>query len=130
MKKTLPFLTAVLSFVLGYFWYSPYFLGDIWLSYRDIKPTDNDMLIASFILMNIMAYAMQWLIHKAKVKKSYFAGFQFGLMIAVCFVCTCLGIIYVYSGHPNFINMWAIDAGYQTTFITLMGTIIAAKNKA
>lgn len=128
MKKITPFFTAILAFLLGAFWYSSYCLGTLWQKSMGHEISEEGILgimALSFALMNVMAYGLRWLMAQAKVAGSYGAGFVFGLMVALLFVTPALGIVYAYSGKEALLTLWAIDAGYQTVFLTVMSAILA-----
>lgn len=128
IKKLTPVLTATIAFVLGYLWYSKYLFKGLWEKCIGKTMSEEIMImpmIVGFVFMNIMAFSMHWLIKKAKVPATYQAGLIFGLKIALMFVGASLGIVYVFSGNPQWMIMWAIDAGYQVVFLTIMGTILA-----
>lgn len=127
IKKITPLFTAVLAFALGALWYSPYLFASFWQKATGIQPGNENMMtsmIVGFLLMTIMAYGIRYMMDYLKVPSTYIGGLIFGLMISL-FVCSSLGIVYVYSGKAAWITMWAIDAGYQTVFLTMMGTVLA-----
>lgn len=129
LRKVTPFACAVLSFFIGWAWYSPFLFGRFWQEATIEKPASSDNMLVPmavhFVLLNIIAYGMRMLFNKVKTINSLKTGAYFGLKLALCFVVTSLGTVYVYSGNPAFLTLWAIDAGYQTLIITVMGAILS-----
>ena len=129
MKKFTPLATAILSFLIGWAWYSPFLFGSLWKKGAGQGEASSEgmlvPMIIHFVLLNIMAYGMRMLLHRVKVANTPGAGAYYGLKLALLFVATSLGTVYVYSGNPAFLTLWAIDAGYQAVALTVMGAILA-----
>ena len=125
MKKYLSIpLSATLSFFLGWLWYSPFLFGKFWQESYKGNINESNMLIPTivgFVLMNVMAFGMWWLVRKTKLAVSYVAGLKLGLHIALLFVLASMGIGYVYQGYS--LMMFLVDAGYQLGMLAVMGTL-------
>ncbi|MEM7361533.1 MAG: DUF1761 domain-containing protein [Bacteroidota bacterium] len=129
LRKFIPAGTAVLSFLIGWLWYSPLLFGKLWQKGAGKEGASSEgmllPMIIHFMLLNVMAYGMRLLLYRVKVVNTLGAGAYCGLKLAVLFVATSLGTVYVYSGKPAFLTLWAIDAGYQVVILTVMGAILA-----
>ncbi|MBK7130690.1 MAG: DUF1761 domain-containing protein [Crocinitomicaceae bacterium] len=125
-------ITATLaSFALGALWYSPVLFSKIWqrevgLKDEDIKSANMAKIFGTcLVLTAFMAVGMAFLIQGHQAKEiSVLSGVMHGVFIGICFVASSIGINYLYQ-RKSFI-LWFIDAGYQMSFLALMGFILAA----
>ena len=121
-------LSSLISFLLGMLWYSPFLFASPWQKAAGFKgnPEKNSMIkafLGSFVLMNVMAFGMSWLVEDARVTSDYLEGFLFGLKIGVFFVGTSTAINYLYQ-QKSFM-LWFIDAVYQILCLGIMGALLA-----
>ena len=70
-------------------------------------------LIAAFALAVLLGDHAGW---QSGVHVGIFAGFMF--------VCTALGVIYLFEQKP--LGLWLINGGYQVVNFAVMGTILGA----
>lgn len=121
-------LSAVISFLLGMLWYSPFVFANRWQKAVGFKGDSEKgsmtkAFLGSFILMNVMAFGMSWLVEDAGVPSDYLAGFLFGLKIGGFFVGTSTAVNYLYQ-QKSFM-LWFIDAVYQILCLGIMGSLLA-----
>ena len=125
-------ITATLaSFALGALWYSPVLFSKIWqrevgLKDEEIKSANMAKIFGTcLVLTSFMAIGMAFLIEGHHTDEiSILSGVMHGVFIGICFVASSIGINYLYQ-RKSFI-LWLIDAGYQVSFLALMGLILAA----
>jgi hypothetical protein len=124
-------VAALSAFALGAVWYGKPLFGKAWqkeLGYTDEYLKGGNMAKifgVSFILTLVMAIGMAFLFHGIPPEKlSWKLGLTHGFYIGFAFVATSMGVNYLYQ-RKSF-TLWAIDAGYQVVFLTLMGTILGA----
>ncbi len=124
-------VAALSAFALGAVWYGKPLFGKAWqneLGYTDEYLKEGNMAKifgVSFILTLVMAIGMAFLFHGiAPDKLNWKLGLTHGFYIGFAFVATSMGVNYLYQ-RKSF-KLWAIDAGYQVVFLTLMGAILGA----
>ncbi len=120
---------AVAAFLLGFGWYTAVF-GKAWQQETGItaEEAQKDMLrthLLAFVMMAILAYAINTIIGYHSVEEQTFAHGAFhGMMVALMYCLPAIAIQYLYQRKS--LKLFAIDAGYVLTFCTLMGAIMAA----
>lgn len=128
LKKMIPFACSVLSFLIGWLWYSPFLFGKFWQAIKAHKEVSTKSMLISmgihFVILNMVAYGIYILVHRLKLPKTLKAGAYFGLTAGLLFVATSLATVYAYSGNIAFLTLWAIDSGYQTIALTITGAIL------
>lgn len=122
-------LTAtVIYFILGSVWYSPIMFSKTWMELQKITPDPANkgrlpiMLSVTLVLNLLIAIALGILIQKTGVD-TLFGGLKLGLLCAVAFVCSTLGITFMFENRP--FKLFLIDAGYHTTGIVIASVILA-----
>ncbi|MEM7361420.1 MAG: DUF1761 domain-containing protein [Bacteroidota bacterium] len=118
-------LSSIICFVLGILWYSPFLLGNLWQKEVTLRESTKVLrgraFVGSFLMMNVMAWGMSWLLEKLYIN-TYFEGALFGWQIGALFVGTSMATNYLYQ---NKIILWVIDGTYQILCMGVMGAIIA-----
>jgi len=123
-------VATLASFALGALWYSLLF-SKTWQ--REVGMTE-DMKVGvnlakvfgtCLVLTAIMGTGMALIVQgHAPGMIDWYGGMLHGLFIGICFVATSTAINYLYQRKS--VLLWAIDAGYQVTFLTMMGAILGA----
>ena len=122
---------AIASFGLGALWYSPVLFGKIWqqeigMTEEDLKGANMPMIFGTtFVLTFIMGLGLAMIIagHEG-AEMNWMSGAHHGLYAGLAFVGTSMAINYLYQRRS--FKLWAIDAGYQILFLTIMGAILGA----
>ncbi len=121
----LSILVAGLSgFVIGGLWYGPLFQKP-WMALTGMTPEkgkQQSMALTfglAYVLNVIAAFGISFLL---RGHHSALMGLHAGLAAAFFFVCTALGVIYLFEQRP--IKLFAINAGYQLVNFSVMGLII------
>jgi hypothetical protein len=125
-------VATLASFALGALWYSLLFkkawIKGVGMDEAEMKKDVNlgKIFGTCLILTAVMCFGMATLIqgHGMAALFDWKAGLYHGLFIGLCFVAPSTGINYLYQ-RKSF-TLWAIDAGYQVAFLTLMGAILGA----
>lgn len=118
-------LAAVLAFVLGAFWYSPYAFGKTWMHESGVNPDSSKgshkiiVFVVSFFLSLIAATVFAIFVG---VRPSFFFAVGMGLSTGLAWVATSFGINYLFAGKS--MKLLAIDAGYHTVQFTLYGIVL------
>lgn len=121
-------VSAVIYFILGSIWYSPVMFGKTWAELQKIDMNNVNkgrlpvMLSITLILNLVVSIAIGILILKTGVD-TFFGGVKLGLLCAGAFVCTSIGITFLFENRP--FRLFLIDAGYHTTGILIASIIIA-----
>ncbi len=119
-------VAAVSAFMVGGIWYGPLF-GKAWMSAFNITEEDMakrnmPMVFGVALLLSLIAAINleMFLGPEASVGFGTAAGFAAGLGWVGMF----LGILYLFENRS--LKAWAVNAGYCTTALTVMGLILGA----
>jgi len=118
-------VAALAAFAIGGLWYSPVLFGDIWakelkLSSEELKKANMPLIFGTTFVLNIIA-AMVLDIFIGQ-QSTLLSGLMYGLIVAVAWVSTSLGINYLFSRKS--LKLFFIDAGYFLVFFPIMGAIL------
>jgi hypothetical protein len=126
-------VATLAAFFLGFLWYS-FFFQKTWM--REMGFTEEQLRQSSnmgkifgstLFLTFLMSLGLAMLWHTRDMSEvGWLVGMYHGLLIGILFVATSMGINYLYQ-RKSF-TLWAIDAGYQVTFLGLIGAILGAWN--
>lgn len=124
-------VAAVASFALGAIWYSPVLFGKAWqktLGFTEESLGKSNMALifgSSFVLIFIMDFGLAVILQgHASRDVTAISGFLYGLLIGVFFIATSYGINMIYQ-RKSFL-LWAIDSGYQVSYLAMTGAILGA----
>jgi hypothetical protein len=119
-------LAALSAFLVGGLWYGPLF-GKAWMEAFNISEDDiakghgPKVFGLAFLLSLIAAFNLaMFLGPEADIGFGAAAGFAAGFGWVAMFI----GIIYLFESRP--FKAWAVNAGYCTVALTLMGLILGA----
>ena len=126
----LALLVATLaSFALGAAWYGAIFkkawIREVGIPEEVMKEGANMAKIfgTCLFLTAVMGFGMAILIQvHGHGMINCFHGTLHGLFIGLCFIAPSTAINYLYQRKS--VLLWAIDAGYQVVFLTMMGAIL------
>lgn len=119
------FVAALSAFIVGGIWYGPLF-SKPWMAETGMteeKARQGHPAITfglSFILMLVAATALAMILGK----KSIVAGIIHGILLAIAFVATTMGVNDLFERRS--FKLWSINAGYNLVAFTLMGAILGA----
>ncbi len=123
-------VATLASFALGAIWYSLLF-GKLWM--RELGMTPEQMkgsnmariFGTTLVLTFVMAFGMAMLLRAHDMSGiTWMRGLRFGLFVGIALIGASMGINYLYQ-RKSF-TLWAIDAGYQISFLGLIGAILGA----
>jgi Protein of unknown function (DUF1761) len=118
---------AIAGFVVGGLWYSPALFQRAWVSAAGV---DEARLAAggagkvfgvSFLLLLLAAFVLAMFLGP---QADFAFGVVAGLLVAVGWVATSLGVLYLFERRP-LAHFW-INAGYLTVTFAAMGAILGA----
>ena len=117
---------AVSAFVVGGLWYSPVLFGNAWKKANGFKdepgPAGAKVFGVSFVLTLIMAVNLAMFLNDPKTTVAW--GAAAGFLAGFGWAATGIGIVSLFERRP-----WtyaAINGGYVTVALVLMGTILGA----
>ena len=116
------------AWAVGSLWYSPVLFGKIWqkeLGFTDeyIKQGNMPLIFgSSFLLMLIMVFGLVPMIDAHGDDMVWHHGMFHGLMAALFFVVTSMGINYLYQRKS--LKLFFIDAGYQVLILVIGGLVL------
>ncbi|MHC1702974.1 MAG: DUF1761 domain-containing protein [Tenuifilaceae bacterium] len=118
-------VAALAAFAIGGLWYSPVLFGDIWakelkLSDDDLKKANMPLIFGTTFVLNIIAAMVLDIF--IGLQATLISGLMYGLIVAVAWVSTSLGINYLFSRKS--LKLFFIDAGYFLVFFPIMGAIL------
>jgi len=120
-------VAAVAVYVLRTLWYSPAFLGKLWITAsgltEETAKEGNPGLIfgVSFLLELVAAFVLAMFIGTEATVSS---GLQTGFLAGLFWVSTALGVVYLFERRS--LRLWLLNAGYLTLAFTVMGGILGA----
>jgi hypothetical protein len=118
-------VAAVAVYVLRTLWYSPVFLGKLWMAASGLTEEKtkegNPGLIfgASFVLELVAAFVLAMFIG---TEATFSLGLQTGFLAGLFWVSTALGVVYLFERRS--LRLWLLNAGYLTLAFTVMGGIL------
>ena len=118
-------VAAVAVYVLRTLWYSPAFLGKLWMAASGLTEEKtkegNPGLIfgASFVLELVAAFVLAMFIG---TEATFSLGLQTGFLAGLFWVSTALGVVYLFERRS--LRLWLLNAGYLTLAFTVMGGIL------
>jgi CDP-diglyceride synthetase len=119
-------VAALAGFALGGLWYGPLF-GKGWMLESGITPekarsANMPKIYGTVLVLNLIAATSlaMFVGPEATWRFGLFAGFMTGFT----FVATALGVIYLFESRS--LRLWLINAGYQISIFSIMGTILGA----
>ncbi|MCG6954929.1 MAG: DUF1761 domain-containing protein [Gemmatimonadetes bacterium] len=118
-------VAAVAVYVLRTLWYSPAFLGKLWMAASGLTEEKtgqgNPGLIfgVSFLLELVAAFVLALFIG---AEGTFSFGLQTGFLAGLFWVSTALGVVYLFERRS--LRLWLLNAGYLTLAFTVMGGIL------
>ena len=121
-------LVASLSaFVIGFLWYSPAFLGKIWMKeacLTEEKVRHSNMVkifSLSFLLTLIICFNLAAFLG---TDAGFLWGMIYGGLAGIGWVAASLGVLFLFEGRT--LKLFLIDGGYQAITYMVAGAIIGA----
>jgi hypothetical protein len=122
-------VSAIVAFCLGALWYSPALFGKAWVAanrltdeqiarMRSAAPKAYGISLVCFL---VMAVAMAVLVARVQ-PVGLLGGLKLGALVGIGFAAMVSLTANMYSDKP--IAAWAIDAGYQVTYLIVMGAVL------
>lgn len=122
-------IAAVAAFLLGFGWYTVIF-GKAWQAETGVTDDQAKSGAAltyglSFLMMVILAYAVNYVINFHEVAEQTFTHGAFhGMLSALMYGLPAVAINYLYQKKS--LKLFLIDGGYLVAFMALMGGVLAA----
>lgn len=125
-------VAALLTFVLGAFWYSPILFARQWMQAQGYTPEKiaemkkrgvTRAYVVSALCYFVMAYVVALLASYTN-STTVVQGLWLGLLAWLGFAATIGLTGNMFSEKP--IAAWVIDAGYQLAYLLIMGALLAA----
>lgn len=118
-------VAALSAFLVGGVWYSALFAG-AWKRANgftgDPPPAGPKIFVLSFVLSLVMAFNLAMFLNDAKTTLAW--GATAGFLAGFGWVAMSIGIISLFERRPW--SYVAINGGYVTVALTLMGAILGA----
>lgn len=120
-------VAAIAIYVLRTLWYSPAFLGKLWMAASGLTEEEtrrgNPGLVfgASFLLELVATFVLALFIG---VEATFTSGLQIGFLAGLFWVSAALGIVNLFERRS--LRLWLLNAGYMTLAFTVMGGILGA----
>ena len=124
-------VAALLTFVLGAFWYSPLLFARQWMQAQGYTPEKVEEMkkrgaarayVVSALCYFVMAYVMALLASYVN-STSVVQGLWLGFLAWLGFAATIGLTGNMFSQKP--IAAWVIDAGYQLAYLLIMGAVLS-----
>ena len=124
-------VAALLTFVLGAFWYSPLLFARQWMQAQGYTPDKVEEMrkrgmtrayAVSVLCYLVMAYVVALLASYTNAT-TLAQGLWLGFLTWLGFAATIGLTANMFSEKP--IAAWVIDAGYQLAYLVLMGAILS-----
>lgn len=118
---------TIASFVIGGFWYSPFFVGKQWMAANKMTRTHQEERSPQWVFVG--AFVLQWLAASLLAailgpNADLLYGLNIGLLIGVFFVTTAMGITNLFERRP--VSLILIHSGYHIVSFAVMGMILGA----
>ncbi len=127
MNYLVVIVAALVSWFLGYLWYSPLLFGKKWMVLvgmdLNVKPEGGKRaMLFSFISAIVMAFVLSMVTISVKTAAE---GIQAGFWIWLGFVATTTVNDFLYSVKPKPWTLYYINNGYYLASLVLMGIILS-----
>ncbi len=127
-------VAAVVNVMIGMVWYSPAFLGNMWMDLSGMKPKNKTeeaqmkkdampAMVGSAVVSLIMAYVLAHFVDFLNVQ-TISQGAQLGFWVWLGFVGTVTLSDHLYTKNP--IQLYFINTGYRLVSFLAMGAVLAA----
>lgn len=122
-------VAAIVSMIVGAFWYSPMLFGKQWMEWMNFAPKDmldmkkraNASYAINFLTLLLMAFVLAHFVDYAQAT-TFIEGVQLGFWVWLGFIATIsLGSV-LWENKP--IQAYLLNAGYQLVSLVLMGVIL------
>ena len=119
-------IAAVLNMVIGFFWYSKWLFGDVWMKLRKFKEVDIGMktpIFYAFLVSLLIAYFLAFFeayLGVTSVTDGMFVGFCFWLG----FVATTQISSVIWCREP--VRVFFLDTGCKLLSFLVMSGVIGA----
>ena len=124
-------VAALLTFLLGAFWYSPVLFAKQWMAAQGYAPEKLDAMkrrgatrayVVSVVCYVVMAYVVALLASYTN-STTLAQGLWLGFLSWLGFAATIGLTAHMFSEKP--IAAWVIDAGYQLAYLVIMGALLS-----
>jgi hypothetical protein len=124
-------VAALLTFVLGAFWYSPVLFAKQWMAAQGYTPEKLEAMkkrgatrayVVSVLCYVVMAYVVALLASYTN-STTLAQGLWLGFLSWLGFAATIGLTTQMFSEKP--IAAWVIDAGYQLAYLLIMGALLS-----
>jgi uncharacterized protein DUF1761 len=124
-------VAALLTFVLGAFWYSPVLFAKQWMAAQGYTPEKLEAMkkrgatrayVVSVLCYVVMAYVVALLASYTN-STTLAQGLWLGFLSWLGFAATIGLTAQMFSDKP--IAAWVIDAGYQLAYLLIMGALLS-----
>ena len=124
-------VAALLTFVLGAFWYSPVLFARQWMAAQGYTPEKLEEMkkrgatrayVVSVLCYVVMAYVLSLLASYTN-STTLAQGLWLGFLSWLGFAATIGLTANMFSEKP--IAAWVIDAGYQLAYLLIMGALLS-----
>ena len=120
-------VASISSFVIGFFWYSPFLFGNIWMKEAGLtkeKVSQNNMVKVfglTFILAFIICFNLAAFLG---VDAGFVWGLTAGALAGIGWVAASIGILYLFESRS--LKLFLINSGYFALTFIVAGGIIGA----
>lgn len=122
-------VAAVVVFVIGFFWYSPWLFQTAWIQAHGYTQEQVDAMKTSvgrtyglsFICILVMGVVLSLLMARTGTTTAK-GGATLGALVWLGFAATIGFMASLYTGAP--LALYLIDAGYQLVYLVAMGAIL------
>lgn len=124
-------VAAVVSLLLGAWWYSPFLFGKFWSRLTDISPHEKKEMrtkqkisyVINFVTSLLSAYILAYVIAYMGAT-TFLQGMEAGFWMWLGFVATVSVGLVIWENKPVF--LYLLNNGYYLLSFLLMGGILAA----
>lgn len=119
-------IAGMVYYFLGYIWYSPKKLGNIWLqlNYLKIDGKKNHTLLLILALLSTLtaSFILSYFVYLSGAS-SLMSGAAVGILSAVGIMATTIGVSFI--SEEKQIKLLIVDTGYHLIGFMVMGMIIS-----
>ena len=119
-------VATVAAFALGGVWYGPVF-GKAWqrlvgITNEEIQQGNPAKIYGGAFCLNLVMATALALLLQLHPAPALLAGINIGVLLALCFIATSIGINYLFQQRP--LAQYLIEAGYMVVLMAVMGAIL------
>jgi hypothetical protein len=118
------FVAAIVAFVVGWLWYSPWIFGDMWMRLQPRTAGTGGGMTGPLVVVFIAELITAWTIAYFAAATGWYGGSAIKLAFVASIGFTGMAIVIGAAFSDKSWKLYAIDFGHYVLTFLLMGAVI------